>query len=70
MGQVGSAYSVQLGLELGLSLAIIDVVAPWKTIEMNPNYLGRWMSEDLQHQICERNNERERLKRKGGERNK
>ena len=32
---------------------------------MNPNYKGKWVTEDLQNKIWERNNERERLKRKG-----
>ena len=30
---------------------VADVVAPWKTIKLNPNYLGRWMTDELQQEI-------------------
>ena len=36
---------------------VMDKVAPWITIKVNPNYLGKWMTKDFQKEIWEHNNE-------------
>jgi hypothetical protein len=40
-------------------------VAPWVTIRTKPDYIGKWMTAELQKEIEERNNERVRLRGKG-----
>ena len=45
--------------------AVMDKVAPWVMVRTKPDYIGKWMTKELQKEIEDRNNERVKLRAKG-----